>query len=75
MFRHLESVSTQETRELKDGYVWFDWFSIPQITVGGALFDTRMRVDLPPISNILGPLSDFWRRLIEIGSSGSERWR
>ena len=38
LFHEVEQMPSKELAKVNDGYLWFDWFSIPQITarVGGA---------------------------------------
>ena len=33
LFKEVVRMAPEEVLKLKDGFLWFDWFSIPQITV------------------------------------------
>ena len=33
LFKEVVRMTPEEVLKLKDGFLWFDWFSIPQITV------------------------------------------
>lgn len=43
---NFQKISAEVTKQLQDGYIWFDWFSIPQISVRREGIDPDMGSDV-----------------------------